>query len=212
MKYIKYQNARDLTLLILREYNISRLPVIVTDICTSENIICYSYVDGKSIITALGLIEHSQTNDGFSVIIKKRKYIFYNEACSNARIRFTIAHELGHHCLGHTLAKGNGCKYTVYNREPSSEDNEIEQQANVFASRLLAPACVLWGLNIHSAEQIAKICNISFTSAKFRLERMNLLYEREKIFKRERGKSCFLLSPLEREVFNQFTAFIKYHE
>lgn len=35
-----------------------------------------------------------------------------------------------------------------------------------FAINILAPACVLWGLNIHDPIDIEKLCNISITSAK----------------------------------------------
>ncbi len=55
-------------------------------------------------------------------------------------ICLSLAHELGH-CLMHN---GNG----LYNHEPSETDNPIEQEANVFASRILAPACVLWGIGV----------------------------------------------------------------
>lgn len=71
----------------------------------------------------------------------------------------------------------------------------------MFASRLLAPACVLWGLNFHTAEEIAKVCNISITAAQIRAERMDMLYKRNK----------FLISPLERKVYEQLKGFIDKH-
>jgi Zn-dependent peptidase ImmA (M78 family) len=109
-----------------------------------------------------------------------------------ARQRFTVAHELGHILLGHAG------KYELVNREPSANDNPIEQAANVFASRLLAPACVLWGCGIQMAGQIANMCDISQIAAEFRMARMAKLYARGK----------FLTSPLERAVFAQFESFI----
>ena len=117
------------------------------------------------------------------------------------RQRFTIAHELGHILLH----GGNG----LYNREPSESDNPIEQEANIFASRLLAPACVLWGLGVTSAQQISELCNISLQSAEFRMRRMNELYEREKRFLNMYNKSCFLISELERKVYRQFSEYIQ---
>ena len=74
----------------------------------------------------------------------------------------------------------------------------MEREANVFASRLLAPACVLWALDARSPEEIAALCRISNQSAKFRAERMQKLYDRNR----------FLTSPLERQVYQQFSAFI----
>ena len=89
----------------------------------------------------------------------------------------------------------------MLNREPSLEDDPLEQAANVFASRLLAPACVLWGCNMQSAAEIAQLCGISQTAAEFRWERLQLLYQRGK----------FLTSPLERQVYAQFRPYIDAH-
>ena len=69
----------------------------------------------------------------------------------------------------------------------------------MFASRLLAPACVLWALNARTPEEIAALCQISHQAAKFRAERMAILYERNR----------FLSSPLERKVYDQFKEFIE---
>ena len=75
----------------------------------------------------------------------------------------------------------------------------MEQAANRFAADLLAPACVLWGLDLHQAEDIARVCKISIQAAQFRAERMEILYQRNK----------FLLHPLERAVYRQFEPYIK---
>lgn len=98
--------------------------------------------------------------------------------------RYTIMHEIGHIVLGHTESDGR-----------SDVD---EYAAERFAIGVLAPACVLWGLDIRTAEEIADLCNISITSAKIREKRMQELYARNK----------FLTSPLERQVFEQFSDFI----
>lgn len=86
-------------------------------------------------------------------------------------------------------------------REPDPGDNPIEQAANVFASRLLAPACVLWGCGVQSAEDIERLCDISRAAAEFRWTRMQELYRRQR----------FLTSPLERLVYAQFEDYIKGH-
>ncbi len=71
-------------------------------------------------------------------------------------------------------------------------------QADMFAARLLAPACVIWGLNLHNAHEISQICNISYEAATYRAKRMELLYKRNK----------FLTSELEKEVYSNFENFI----
>ena len=98
--------------------------------------------------------------------------------------RYTIIHEIGHIVLGHT---------------DSDDRSDIDEYAaERFAIGVLAPACVLWGLGVQTAEEIADLCNISITSAKIREKRMQELYARNK----------FLTSPLERQVFEQFSDFI----
>ena len=77
--------------------------------------------------------------------------------------------------------------------------DEEEQAADMFAARLLAPACVLHKLQALSAEQIAKVCNISISAAVVRSERMQVLEARNKYY----------LHPLERKVREQFEDFIK---
>lgn len=85
-----------------------------------------------------------------------------------------------------------------YFRKFNTSKPEIETEADMFASRLLAPACVLWGLDLHTVDEIAKVCNISKKAAQARADRMATLYKRNK----------FLTNPIEREVFNNFREFI----
>lgn len=198
MKYSNYINSRDLAWRLLIKHNICELPVKVSKICRAEGIKIFSYKDAKEILKQLGLENKCSENDGFTF----SGTIYYNSDCTVQRQRFTVAHELGHIMLNHVG------KYELANREVSSKDNPIEQAANVFASRLLAPACVLWGCGIERAEDIAKKCDISIPAAKIRMERLNKLYERNKVFLETRGKSCFLMSPLERDVYEQFRDYI----
>lgn len=195
MDYSKYKQSRNLSWQILIDNNITELPVKISTICKNLGIRIISYERGYEILEVADLLEDCIHSDGITF----EGAIFYNEKCSVQRQRFTVAHELGH-ILQHT--KG------IYNREPSATDNPIEHEANVFASRILAPACVLWGLGVKSAEEISRICDISITSAKFRMDRLNLLYERERAFKEQHGKSCFLLSSSERQVYQQFYNYI----
>lgn len=178
--YVNYKNSRDLAWRILIDQHITELPVSVSGICRNLGI-------------AIKLYEPKDDNSGYSTIINGKAVIFVSNKDITERQRFTAAHELGHILLGHVG------KYKLVNREPSSKDNPIEQAANVFASRLLAPACVLWGCGASNAEQIAQLCNISRQSAEYRMERMKILYER----------NTFLKSPLERQVYDNFKKYIK---
>jgi len=180
MNYRKYRKSRDLAWSVIIGEGIRELPVDIVKLCVDMGIRVqhFSGPDG---------------NDGYSTIFLGQPRIFVRRECLPARQRFTIAHELGHILLGHVG------KYQLVSREPSGTDNPIEHDANVFASRLLAPACVLWALDARSAEQIAELCQISNQAAVFRANRMEILLKRNK----------FLLSPLERQVYRQFEEFIR---
>ena len=179
MNYRDYQNSRDLAWRVLINENVRELPVKVVRLCKQMGIRVITFTPETD-------------SDGFSTIVDGQAQIFVSDRCSRERQRFTVAHELGHILLGHVGA------YELVNRETSPGDNPIEQAANVFASRLLAPACVLWALDARTPEQIAALCQISHQSAAFRAERMTVLYQRNK----------FLTSPLERQVYQQFRDFI----
>ena len=207
MKYIEYQHSRDAAWKILIDYQISELPVKISAIVKGSRVHLYSYTTGRPLIRSLGLERHASSCDGFTVRHSNNYYIFYNDQKTAQRIRFTIAHELGHIRLGH-LIDGGAVSYTTVNREPTESDNPFEQQANVFASRILSPACVLWALGIKTPEALANLCDISLQSAKWRNKRMQELYAREAEFKQRYGKSIFLQSPLERTVYRQFQEYI----
>ena len=130
---------------------------------------------------------------GVSFLIGKQWAIVYDDSKSVEISRFTIAHELGHIFLGHSTLKG------YHSRMFGKERPEIESEADMFAARLLAPACVLHELGITSAEEIARVCKISITAAEYRAERMQILEQRNAWYK----------SQLERQVIKQFEKFIK---
>ena len=182
MNYQDYQNARDAVWNLLIAVEADELPIKVTQICHALGIQTRLYAP-------------KDENDGMCLILDGQPVIFVSTEVSIARQRFTAAHELGHILLGHVGHSG------LLNREPKPSDNPIEQAANVFASRLLAPACVLWGCGVGSADEIAQLCNISQAAAEFRWARMQVLYQR----------GAFLSSTLERQVYRQFRPYIDRH-
>lgn len=199
MFYKKYCDTRDASWKVLIKCGVDSLPVKIVDICKRMKVKVFPYTNE---ILQLYHVDKNRT-DGFCVLIHRRPVIFYNPEKSKARQRFTIAHELGHIVRGHLDTRH------MVNREPDPKDSPEEHEANVFASRLLAPACVLWGCNVTTAKQIATMCSISDKSAAFRMKRMNELYTREGIFYRKCGESCFLKSSLERKVYAQFQKYIQ---
>ncbi len=183
MDYKKYQYSRDAAWQILLDCRIKKLPVDIVSVCKQLGIEVRYYIP-------------TDDNDGVSMLVDGKPVILASQLTGLERQRFTIAHELGHILLGHVG------KYQLCNREPSRGDNPIEHEANVFASRLLAPACVLWGCNAYTTDQIMTLCQISRQAAGYRAERMVLLIQRNK----------FLTLPLERNVYRRFRSFIAHHK
>jgi len=189
--YEYYKVARDTSWKTLIECGIASLPIDLTRIAEYYGIefIKYSECGFMSLLNP-----EAVSGDGFITTLKDRKVIFINDKIkTRGRRRFTFGHELGHAILDHPLSS-----VVTRNDEIDSSDNPLEMQANVFSRGILAPACVLHALNVTTAEEIMRLCDISRISANIRLERMQELYKRQK----------FLTSPLERQVLKQFKDFI----
>lgn len=182
--YSHYQNVRDAAWKTLIDFNITSLPVSLSVICNRLNI---------SIIENSSVHELRPNENGIAVRQNGKWYIIFDDTDVRGKQRFTVAHELGHILLGHAL------KYGFYTRKSNIVKPTDETDADMFAARLLAPACILWAINAVTADQIASVCDISYTAAVYRAERMNLLNKRQK----------FLTSPLERQVYQQFKTYIQ---
>ena len=182
MDYKKYVLARDMAWKVLLDGGVHALPVSASGLCRAMGI-------------RVKLYEGREDSDGESTILGGGPLILVSRNKPVPRQRFTAAHELGHILLGHV---GEG---KPAHRGPLPAGNPMEREANVFASRLLAPACVLWGCGVGGAEDIMNLCGISRQAAELRWQRLQALQGRER----------FLSSPLERRVYEQFEEFIKEH-
>ena len=208
--YGKDKEARDAAWRVLIDNDIRELPVSLVQIAKNNGITIVKDSDVKML---------KEGESGMSIFENGKWYIVYNDGESAGRRRFTIAHELGHIFIGHqgvmqnakcrkqsdTIPVGEDTisslmvKLADMESAPTPQRNQKEKDADSFAVRLLAPACVLWGLNIHTAEEIQKICGLSRTAAEHRAKRMEVLYERNK----------FLTSSLERKVYENFKEWIE---
>lgn len=195
LSYRDYQNARDAAWQILLDCGIDCLPVSLNTICHKLKIRVLTYSKGAKIIEVARISQAAHRTDGMTFYMQSTPVVLYDDRKSPQRAKFTVAHEVGHIILGHVKPG----YFTVANRDPHPSDAPEEQAANQFASRLLAPACVLWGMGVHSAEEIMELCRISRPAAEFRAQRMAELYRRDQ----------FLSSPLERKVYRRFKPFIR---
>jgi Zn-dependent peptidase ImmA (M78 family) len=204
VNYQNYVTSRDWAWKKLIEHRVNRLPIKISNICRAEGITIISYSDANNMPLFDRWRETSLRSDGFAITTSCGKLIFYNDACALGRQRFTVAHEYGHFVLGYVSSTP-----TQRNHDPAISDDSNETMANIVASRLLSPACVLRGLGVRTADEIAELCRISQQAAEWRALRLEALYERERKFLRSYGYSCFLLSDLEKQVFNQFKDYIQ---
>jgi Zn-dependent peptidase ImmA (M78 family) len=185
MYYGLYKNLRDGAWKTLLDNNISSLPVDVASIAQASDIKLIKDSD-------VNILLHGE--HGRVYCANNEWFIVYNEKNPTDKSRYTVAHELGHIFLGHNLALLKYGKAPKTNKKPKSE-----QQADMFAERLLCPACVLWALNLKTPEEIARVCGVPLDVAKRRAKRMEELYKRNK----------FITSPLEESVFKLFNDFIR---
>lgn len=181
MNYGIYKQARNASWNCLLDRNIRSLPIHTSEIVRSYGIECY-----LASSATLGI------RSGMIISQKQKTLILINQEDIRLRQRFTIMHELGHYLLGHL---GD----VPFSRCEDACRPSDEQAADKFAIDMLAPACVLWGLRLHTPEEIAAFCHISHQAAQYRTERMKILYQRNK----------FLSHPLERQVYAQFLQFIR---
>lgn len=171
--YEKYRRARDAAWKCLIDCRISALPVKLSQICNYYNV----DIVENSMLPIHSVYSLNESQRGKTVIENGSLYIIVRDTEAYQAQRYTIAHELGHIII------------------PTNDEYEAER----FAIGVLAPACVLWGCNIHSADEISKACSISKVASEIRAQRMSVLYQRK----------AFLKSPLERQVYSQFADFIQ---
>lgn len=194
---------------ILLSVNAKCLPVAINDICRALGIIALSYEGGEKLIRENGLSEYLE-NDAFTAKIQGRLLIFYKKGLALEEKRCAVMHEISHIVCGHTVTESSVFDgiATTWNKVSGRELDIVEEAAEAFSSAVLAPACVLWALKIHKASEIEKLCSITKRLARRRAARMEELYDREKHFLAERGRTCFLLSSRERMVYMNFENFI----
>lgn len=189
MYYNNYKIARDKAWETLIECGICELPINLAEVINHYGIYLIKYSDSDYVSR-----HSSPSEDGFSRLVDEKPVIYYNEKKPEFRIRFTVAHEIAHVRFDH-LKQGE----TLHRNTEQDTSDPKEQQANVFARDLLMPATVLHSLNVKSADDISKICNVSKKSAEIRFNRLMELNKR----------GMYNKHPLERQVYNNFSTYIK---
>lgn len=189
--YKEYKKARNKSWEVLLQCGIRNLPIDLGSIAQRYNLKIIAY-SKTTLFQAFS--EEVKKGDGFIANVEEQKEIFINDKINNRnRRRFTLAHELGHGLLEHNIGEIH-----YRNSEIDNQSDIQEFEANIFARDILMPTTVLAALNVHTAEEIMNLCDISHLSAEIRLKRLEELYKR----------NMFNMHPLEKQVREQFSEFI----
>lgn len=138
----------------------------------------------KSVADIDHVISLPKQADGLTVGLKRldggRPRIYLNSSKPDARVRFTLAHELGHIHIGwHVGTIISHANYTEYS--DASVYSTYEREANLFAAELLMPRTWIQGLCEENDSSPGKLpgvvasnANVSFQAALIRLQQAGL--------------------------------------
>lgn len=87
------------------------------------------------------------------------------------RIRFSIAHELGHIVLNHLTEFEQPNSFSIFN---SHAYHVLEREADMFAAELLAPTPLLKEMGLLDVANIQRVCDISESAADITISDLNL--------------------------------------
>ena len=146
------------------ECNIQEFPINCFEILQHYNFRLFTYDEIKLSDPELFAIAKEYSDDAF----KYKNIICYNNSKSESRIRFSLMHELGHFILNHK------------NTTPDHED-----EADYFASCVLAPRAAIWRSGCRTAEDIHNMFGLSYSASNralvdFQKWRYGKIYDCEK--------------------------------
>ena len=124
--------------------NIKSFPVDPFQLLKLYNVKVYTYSELKKINFDLYSMCISYSDDA----IRYEGIVCYNEQMASNRIRFSLAHELGHIILGHV-----------------TDEKEKEIEANYFASNLLSPRMAIHYAHCKNVNDVVKIFKLSEQAA-----------------------------------------------
>ena len=96
-----YQYSRDAALHTLIKCSAKKLPLDLMPICKKLGVRISSYRKSAGFIQKQELQDMVQKTEGLTFFVGETPVILYDDTPLPQRIRFTIAHELGHLVLGH---------------------------------------------------------------------------------------------------------------
>ncbi|MFC5468449.1 ImmA/IrrE family metallo-endopeptidase [Cohnella suwonensis] len=180
---------------LLEKYALNSLPVDLERIFNAFSnlqIKTYTWFAEFHRVTIDDVIEIADSEHGccWYMSDKCQYMILYNDTIPNiGRIRWTIAHELGHYRLKHNEKSDK----TIISRSRLSkhEYDVLEKEANCFARALLAPSSVLVALGRLDVMLISDMCRISFEAAGNVMSFLKKGFEMGRVYTENRLTSLF---------------------
>lgn len=164
------------TLQVFKDCGVRSFPVDCIHLLKYYGYKIYTYRELKEKNEELYDMCMSYSEDAFQD--SAAKLIAYNDTKPDARIRFSLMHELGHHMLGHSGAL------------PAHE-----REANIFASNLLAPRMAIHYARCRDASAVARLFGLSYTAADHAFCDYRQWYFRV---------SYYHMTPLDRKIYTHF--------
>lgn len=203
--YRRYQDARDAAWRTLLRFSVRALPVDVRGIAAALGLSLHPFPDADQEPQLHALAARALGGAAcVSLRLGRAWHAFLAPGVTEeSHIRFALAHELGHLILAHeTCALSPGVR-AFQGRENAGDLIEAPQElddyaADIFAIRLLAPACVLRDLRADTPSRISALCGLPPRASALRAERMELLLQRD----------AFFAHPLERQVHDRFRPYL----
>ena len=197
--YRQYQEARDTAWRALLRLKEKRLPVDPEALAALLGVEIHPFPDPRE-NRRLWTLANQARGVCVSLRVRGAWHLFVRDSSlDDSQRRFAVAHELGHLLLGaktRSLAPGVRCFDSEDNQGDLIEDplNITDYAADIFAIRLLAPACLLHELGVDTPGGILALCGLPPRAAALRAERMELLNRR----------NVFYVNALERQVRDAF--------
>lgn len=129
---------------VYKKCDIKAFPIDCTEIlyCYGFKVFTYTYLKDQN--PRLYELSRNYSSDAF----KCDNVIAYNDKMPNGRVRFSLMHELGHYILEH-----------------NKETPDCEDEADLFASHILAPRIAIHKKNCRTAEQIHDTFGLSYCAS-----------------------------------------------
>ncbi len=166
-----YDLINNIIIRIFKEYDIYSFPLDCFNLLKSFNISFYQY---SSLSGKLAEYSIKCSNDAYCYKDK----IFYNDRVNKNRVNFSLMHELGHIALNH------GKIHTL----------KKEQEANYFASHILAPRMTIHYSGCRNYIDVAKMFNISREAAQYAFDD----------YRRWHRRAVYRMSSLDKAMYSHF--------